>query len=367
MIPLVHPLLGKEEENAVTAVIRSRMVASGAWVDRFEKATASMAGTKFGIATSNGTTALHAALLACGIKAGDKVLTTPLTFIATANSILYCGAKPVFADIDPATFNLSPQCVEKVLRRERNIKAMIVVHLYGMPADMNALGALARKYKVTLIEDCAQAHGARYNGKVVGSFGSASAFSFYATKNIMTGEGGMVLTDDPDIDSRCRQIVNHGRDGHSTHTILGYNYRLTNIAAAIGLAQLKRLKKWSVTRRKNAAYLTRGLKDLTLLKTPVTPAGCEPVFHQYTLRVESSLRARLIEHLTRKGVGCGIYYPATVYNQPLYRDLGYRPGICPEAEKAAAEVVSLPVHPSLTRKDLDVIISAVRSFADRLE
>ncbi len=367
MIPLVHPLLGKEEERAVAAVIRSRMVASGAWVDRFEKGMASIAGTKHGIASSNGTTALHAALLACGVKERDKVLTTPLTFIATSNSILYCGAKPVFADIDPATFNLAPVSVEKALRRERNVKAMIVVHLYGMPADMDALASLARKYRVTLIEDCAQAHGALFDGKMVGSFGSASAFSFYATKNVMTGEGGMVLTNDDSIDRRCRQIVNHGRDGHSTHTILGYNYRLTNIAAAIGIEQLKRLKKWSAARRRNAACLTKGLKDITLLKTPFVPERCEPVYHQYTLRVEASLRQRFIEHLTRKGIGCGIYYPSTVYNQPLYRDLGYRPGLCPEAEKAAAEVVSLPVHPALTKKDLDAIISAVRSFAERLE
>ena len=170
---------------------------------------------------------MRAALLACGIKPGDKVLTTPFSFIATANAILYCGTKPVFADIDPKTFNLSPAETEKALKHDKGIKAVIIVHLYGQPCDMEAFMKLKKKYKFILIEDCAQAHGARFKSKVVGSYGDASAFSFYATKNVTTGEGGLILTSNPKIDGLARQIINHGRDGHSNHTILGYNFRLT--------------------------------------------------------------------------------------------------------------------------------------------
>lgn len=366
MIPLVHPIFGREEKKILNEVVDSRILASGEYVDKFEKAFAGYCGSKYGIAASNGTTALHAALLACGIKKGDMVLTTPFSFIATANSVLYCGAKPVFADIDPETYNISAAAAEAILKKDRSIRALLIVHLYGMPADMSAIMRLSKKYKVPVIEDCAQAHGAKFKGRTVGSFGAAAAFSFYATKNMTTGEGGIVLTNSAAIDALARQVVNHGRSGHSTHTLLGYNYRLTNLAAAIGLVQLGKLDGWSVARRRNAAFLNKHLGGLGFLSVPVLPEDREPVFHQYTVRVKAGLRDRFMKHLAAKGIGCGIYYPAAIYRQPLYLDLGYRKGICPEAEKAAAEVVSLPVHPSLKQEDLRKIVEAVQAFGEEL-
>jgi len=314
------------------------------------------------VAVSSGTTALHAALLAAGIQPGDKVLTTPLSFIATANSILFCGARPVFADIDPATFNLSPEAAEQALKKEKNIKAVILVHLYGMPADMDAFLKLKKKYKFILIEDCAQAHGATYKGIIAGSFGDLSAFSYYATKNIMTGEGGMVHTSNPRYDKLIRQIINHGRSGHSVHTILGYNFRLTNLAAGIGIVQLGKLKQWNAARKKNARYLSEHLQGLGFITTPAIPAHADPVFHQYTVRIPHVLRKKFMEYLQKNGVGNGIYYPEVIYRQPFYQKMGYKKGLCPVAEKAVQEVLSLPVHPALTAKDLETIVTVIRGF-----
>lgn len=362
MIPLVHPIFGESEKKILSEIIDSRMIASGKYVETFEKMCAEKFGAKFAVATSNGTTALHAALLACGVKPGDKVLTTPFSFIATANSILYCGAKPIFADIDPETYNLSPKKVDEAFRLQPDIKAVIVVHLYGLPADMDEFLRLKKKYGFILIEDCAQSHAAKYKGKTVGSFGDAAAFSFYATKNITTGEGGIVLTDSPKSDALTRQIINHGRDGQSNHTMLGYNFRLTNLAAGIGIEQLKRLDAWSAKRRENAAFLNSKLKGISQLTLPAEDKNITPVFHQYTIRLGASLRPKLIEHLKERGIGCGVYYPCAIYEQPLYKDLGYTLGLCPEAELAGREVLSLPVHPALEAHELSDIASAVTEF-----
>ena len=362
MIPLVHPIFGKNEKKSLSEIIDSRIIASGKYVERFEAVSARMFGTKYAVAASNGTTALHAALLACGVKPGDKVLTTPFSFIATANSILYCGAKPVFADIDPGTYNISAREAEKVLKKEKNVKAVIIVHLYGMPCDMDAFNKLKKKYKFVLIEDCAQAHGARFKGKVVGSFGDASAFSFYATKNVTTGEGGLILTNAPEVNALARQIVNHGRDEHNNHTVLGFNFRLTNLAAGIGIEQLKHLDEWSRARRANAGFLNSRLRDIQGITTPEIPSGYTPVFHQYTIGVKNGLRDKLAEHLKLSGVGCGIYYSRAIYRQPLYAKLGYKPGLCPEAEKASSEVLSLPVHPALKKRELGTIAGSVKRF-----
>jgi len=362
MIPLVHPIFGHNEKKILSEILDTTIIASGKYVERFENTGAALFGAKHAVATSNGTSALHSALVATGIKPGDKVLTTPFSFIATANSILYCGAKPVFADIDPKTCNLSPVETEKVLKKEKNIKAVIIVHLYGQPCDMDAFMKLRKKYGFILIEDCAQAHGAKFKNRVVGSFGDASAFSFYATKNVTTGEGGLVLTNDDKVEALVRQFINHGRDGHSNHTLLGYNFRLTNLAAGLGIEQLKNLEEWSSVRRENAAYLNSHLSDLKHIKTPQNIKGTTPVFHQYTIRVRSDIRENLIDYLKDRAIGHGVYYPYAIYKQPLYQKLGYAAGLCPEAEKAANEVLSLPVHPALKRHELDAVINAVREF-----
>jgi dTDP-4-amino-4,6-dideoxygalactose transaminase len=362
MIPIAYPVIEKEERLLIEEVLNSRMLASGKYVETFERDFAKYSGAKFAIATTNGTTALHTALLTCGVERGDKVVTTPFSFIATSNSILFCGAKPVFADIDPQTFNISAESLEKVLKKEKNVKAVIIVHLYGLTCDMDAILKLKKKYKFKLIEDACQAHGAQYKGKKAGSFGDAAAFSFYATKNMMTGEGGIVLTNGAKAGKYARQIINHGRDGHSTFTVLGYNYRLTNLAASIGIAQLGKLEKWISKRTENAQKYNNAFKELDFIKTPFVPENSRHVFHQYTVRIKAGERNKFMNYLKENGVGCGIYYDTVLYRQPYYKKLGYKAGLCPNAEKAAKEAVSLPVHPSLSDSDIDKIIKAVKGY-----
>ncbi|MDR3256293.1 MAG: DegT/DnrJ/EryC1/StrS family aminotransferase [Endomicrobium sp.] len=362
MITVAYPIIGKKEKQLIKEVLDSRMLASGKYVVQFEQSFAKYSGAKFSIANANGTTALHTALLMCKIKPGDKVITTPFSFIATSNSILFCGAKPIFVDIDPKTFNINPVELEKTLKKERSIKAVLIVHLYGLPCDMDAILKLKKKYKFKLIEDSCQAHGAKFKNRKVGSFGDAAAFSFYATKNMMTAEGGITLTNDVKADKYGRQIINHGRKDHLTHTVLGYNYRLTNLAAAIGIAQLEQLEGWIEKRIENAQKYNEAFKELDFLQTPYVPKNCRHVFHQYTIRVPLSEREKIIKYLAKNGIGSGIYYDTVLYKQPFYKQLGYKAGLCKEAEKAASEVLSLPVHPSLSKADTDKIINVVKGY-----
>lgn len=362
MIPLAKPILGKREKQLINEVIDSGIIASGKYVEKFEQMFAKVSNAKHAIVCSNGTTALNTALLACGIKKGDKVITTPFTFIATSNSILYCGAKPIFADIDPKTYNIDPKSVEKILKKEKDIKAVICVHLYGLPCDMGELLKLKKKYNFILIEDACQAHLAKYRTKTVGTIGDAGAFSFYATKNMTTGEGGAVLTNNSKIEKLSRKIINHGRMAHYGHDMLGYNFRLTNVCAAIGIAQCEQIEKWTKQRIANAKKLSDGLKDVSFLETPFVPKDYTHVFHQYTVRVKDGLRDKLMQYLKDNGIGCGIHYPEVLHRQPLYKKLGYKRNLCPVAEQAAKEVLSLPVHPSVSGKDIDTIIKTIKGF-----
>ena len=296
MVRLCKPVISEEEKKAVIAVLDSGMIASGEQVEQFENRFAEYIGVNHAIASSSGTTALHTALTASGIAPGDKVITTPFTFIASANSILYCGAEPIFVDIDTRTFNIDPERLEDALKENDDVKAILVVHLFGLPCDMPRIAELAEKYGVKVIEDCAQAHGAAINGRKVGSLGVAAAFSFYPTKNMTTGEGGMVVTNDQEIMERCRKLINHGRSGRYLHDTLGYNYRMTNIAAAIGLGQLSRLDKLNSRRIANAGYLSEHLSTLGWLEVPFVPEDSVHVFHQYTVKAESSKRDLLAEN-----------------------------------------------------------------------
>ena len=257
MIPIAKPLLGKEEIDAVTEVLSSGMIAQGPKVDEFEIAFSEYTGCEYSAAVNSGTAALHIALLAHGIGKGDEVITTPFSFIATANSILYTGAKPVFADIEPDTYNIDPEKIkEKITSKTR---AIIPVHLYGHPADMKAIMEIAEDSKLIVVEDACQSHGAAYNGKRVGSFGTG-AFSFYPTKNMTTSEGGMLTTNDKEIAERAKMIRAHGSKVRYLHEMLGFNLRMTDIAAAIGLVQLGKLDKFTAARQKNAEMLTKGLQ-----------------------------------------------------------------------------------------------------------
>lgn len=360
MIPIANPIIEKKEKDNVLEVLDSGMLASGSYVRDFEDKFSSYIGTEYANATTSGTTGLHVALKAAGIEEGDKVLTTSFTFIASSNSILYCGAEPVFVDVREDTFNIDPDAMREKLEENPGIKAVVIVHLYGLSCDMDPIMELVEEYDLTLIEDAAQAHGAKYKDQMVGSFGNAAVYSFYPTKNMTTGEGGMVLTDDKEIAEKSNLLINHGSAERYKHEILGYNYRMTNIAAAIGLEQLKKLDRYNKKRRENAAYLTENLKDLDWLETPVVPDDRDHVFHQYTIKVEN--RDNFLDHLEENEIGYGIHYPIPAYRQPLYKRLGYDSCNLPVAEKLCEKVVSLPVHPALSQADLEKIVEVVKNF-----
>ena len=364
MIPIAKPLIGDEEINAVIEVLKSGMLAHGKEVEAFEREFAGYLGAKHGIAVTNGTAALDVALKALKIGPGDEVITSPFTFIASANSILFQGAKPVFADIDPKTFNLDPN--EVLERINEKTKAIIVVHLYGQPADMKAFSEIAEDHKLYLVEDCAQAHGAEFDGRKVGTFGDIAAFSFYPTKNMTTGEGGMVVTNDDELAEKARLIRNHGQTKKYLHEELGYNLRMTNIAAAIGRVQLRKLDEWNEKRIENAKLLTDGIKRIGGLTPPYVDPRVKHVFHQYVIRVEDEFpmsRDELAQKLREKGVGTGIHYPMPVHHQPFYQKLGYPEEICQNAVEASKRVLSLPVHPSVSREDVEYILQTLEELA----
>jgi len=360
MIPIARPIISESEKNNIQRVIDSGMLASGNFVKEFEESFAAYTDSNYGIATTSGTTALHVALEAAGIKEGDRVLTTPFTFIASSNSILYCGATPVFADVCPDSFNIDPESIRRKLEEDPDIKGLLIVHLYGLPCEMEEIKELVEEYNLVLIEDCAQAHGAEYSGKKAGTFGKTAAYSFYPTKNMTTGEGGIVLTNDEKVMEKARMLINHGSQKRYYHQMLGYNYRMTNLAAGIGLAQLEKVEEFNTKRRENAAFLNEKLKDLDWLTVPQAPANCKHVYHQYTVKVKD--REGLISLLESEGVGYGVYYPLPVYKQPLYCKMGYQGVKLPVSEELSETVISLPVHPALSKDDLETIVRVVRSY-----
>lgn len=356
MISIAKPQLGDEEKRAVLEVIDSGMLAQGARVKAFEEAFARMCGVKYAIASSSGTTALHLALLAMGIGPGDEVITSPFTFIASANSILYTGAHPVFVDIDPATFNIDPGLIEAAITART--RAILPVHLFGLSCDMDPIMEIAARHELVVIEDACQSHAASYKGKHVGSFGTGT-FSFYPTKNMTSAEGGMITTNDQHIDKKCRVLRQHGMHRRYYHDELGFNFRMTDIHAAIGLEQLKKLEARNQQRHLNASYLNLHLLGVI---TPATPEGYGHVFHQYTVRIPGGRRDALRTYLGEHGVGSEVYYPIPVHKQKYYAEQLGNMGFFPEAEQAATEVLSLPVHPGLSQEDLETIVERVNEF-----
>jgi perosamine synthetase len=361
MIPITTVRFGPEEEALVLEVLRSGQLAQGAYVERFEREFAALHEVEHAVAVNNGTTALVVAMEALGVGPGDEVITSPFTFVATLNAILEAGATARFADIG-ADFNLEPNHVADLVN-ERT-RAVMPVHLYGYMADMDPIMANAAAHGLHVVEDAAQAVGARYHGRPAGSFG-VGCFSLYATKNLNTGEGGMVTTNDDAIADHLRLLRNQGMRQRYQYEVAGHNYRLTNLAAAVGLPQLARMEEISETRRKNAAALRAGLADVPGLVLPSEPVeGRTHVYHQFTIRITDEApirRDEAIDQLTARGVGCGVYYPKVVYDYECYRE---HPSVVldevPNAERTVAEVLSLPVHPFLSSGDLDRIVSTVR-------
>jgi len=356
MINIAKPLIGNEEKQAVLEVMDSGIIAQGPRVKAFEDAFAEMCGVRHAIATSSGTTALHTALLAHGIGDNDEVITSPFTFIASANSILYTGAKPVFVDIDNRTFNLDPSKIKEVI--SEHTRAIMPVHLFGLSCDMDPIIQIAEEYGLVIVEDACQSHGATYHERKVGSFG-IGVFSLYPTKNITSAEGGMITTDDDATAEQCRMIRQHGMRTRYLHEQLGYNFRMSDIHAAIGLEQLRKLERFNHSRQENAAYLSANLRGVV---TPQVPEGYQHVFHQYTIRVPDGHRDVLRNYLREQGVGSEVYYPQPVHKQPIYESVPRYHQTYPESELAAREVLSIPVHPGLSTSDLGVIVDTINEF-----
>jgi dTDP-4-amino-4,6-dideoxygalactose transaminase len=362
MIPISKPFIGEQEKAAVMAVLESGMLAQGLRVAELERRFAELCRTRHAIATSSGTTALNVALLAHGIGPGDEVITTPFTFIASVNSILYVGARPVLVDIKEDTFNIDPELIAAAVTPRT--RAIMPVHLYGYPCDMDPLLEIAVRHGLDIIEDAAQAVGAKYKGRPVGGgcvrgrqggTRATGCFSLYATKNVMSGEGGMITTDDDEVAERARMIRSHGMRRRYYHDSLGYNFRMSDLHAAIGVVQMQRLGELTAKRRANAAYLSENLRGVRL---PTVQDGYEHVWHQYTVRIDAG-RDAAVQQLSDAGVGTGVFYPVPAHKQRHLSDLGYGKLILPVAEKASREVFSLPVHPQLSQADLEKIVYEV--------
>ncbi|WP_306232505.1 DegT/DnrJ/EryC1/StrS family aminotransferase [Agrococcus beijingensis] len=358
LIPAAKPIIGDEEREAVDRVMRSGLIAQGPEVAAFEREFGErLVGGRLAVAVNSGTAGLHLGLLAAGIGAGDEVVVPSFTFAATGNSVALTGATPVFADIELDTFTLDPASVEEAITPRT--RAIMPVHLYGHPARMQELRIIAERHGLMMFEDAAQAHGATLGGSPVGTFGTFAMFSLYPTKNMTSGEGGMVVVDSENMARAVRLLRNQGMERQYANELIGFNARMTDIHAAIGRVQLTKLDAWTDQRRRNAARLDR---DLVGIQTPAVAAGAEHVYHQYTIRVEDDRDGFSRALKDEYGIGNGVYYP--IPNHRLESLKKFAPGLeLPNTEAAAATVLSLPVHPSLSDSDMDRIITGVNVLA----
>lgn len=349
----------REEINeAVLKVIESGCYILGPNVAALEEEVAAYCQASFGIGVASGTDALYISLLAIGIKPGDEVITVPFTFIATAEVITLLGAKPVFVDIDPLTFNINPDRIEAAVTKKT--KAIIPVHLYGQPADLDPILSLAAKYDLKVIEDGAQAMWAEYKGKRIGAIGDLGALSFFPAKNLGAyGDGGMVITNNEDLANRIKMLRVHGSKEKYHHSIIGFNARLDELQAAILRVKLKYLAEWTEARRQKAAAYNQGLKDSSVTTPPEAPFA-RHVYNQYTIR--SKRRDELKEHLANKGIPTAIHYPMPLHLQEAFAYLGYKKGDFPESERAAGEVLSLPIYPELSEQQVEEVIKGIADF-----
>ena len=354
----------KEIDSIVIKVLSSGVFIEGKEVEECEKEIAKFCNTKYAVSLNSGTDALFLSLKALGVGPGDEIITTPFTFIATAEVIANCGAKPVFVDIKPETFNIDSSKIKKVITKKT--KAIIPVHLFGQMADMDEVMKIAKEYKLFVIEDAAQALGAEYKSRKAGTIGDLGCFSFFPTKNLgACGDGGMIVTNNKKLADKIRLLRNHGSSLREKYLnlILGTNSRLDTIQAAILRVKLKRLKKWNKKRIENAKYYNKKLEGVGDIRIPVVTPSQTHIFHQYTIRAKR--RNKLRKHLKEKGVPTMIYYFLPLHLQPAFQYLGYKRGNFPIAERAAKEVLSLPIYPELTKKDQNYIIQKIKEFYEK--
>ena len=364
-VPMAQVLLDQREIRAVEQVLKSGNLRAGQVTEKFESSFAAAAGARHAVAVSSGTAALHLACHAL-LKPGDEVIVPDFTFIATAAMVAAVGAKPVFADVDPRTFTLGPAEVER--RITPRTRALIPVHLYGQPADITGLVRLARRHKLRIIWDAAQAHGAQFHNRDVGSFPDAVCYSFYPTKNMTTGEGGMITTSNGSLANQLRLLRSHGEAGRYRHVRLGFNFRTTDIASAIGLVQLSKLGKAVRTRRRNAGILKEGLRDIPGLHTPELIRGAGHSFSLFTICIDKRQagisRDALAKALRLRGIQSAVHYPLPLHRQPVFRGYGLDRDF-PVSARLAKSVLSLPVHPGVKEDDLRYIVQSVREILRR--
>jgi perosamine synthetase len=356
----MDPRLDNETESAALEALRHDKYVGGENVYKFEEEFAGYIGTKHAVSTSSGTSALSLALTAMSLKEGEEVITTPLSFVATANSVMHAGGVPKFADINPVDYNIEP----KEIGRGKSIPRIIMpVHLFGHPCQMDELGAIADSHGSVILEDACQAHGAKYKGRRVGSIGAGGCFSFYPSKNMTVfGDGGMFVTQDEELAKTVRMLRDHGRTSHYEHEIVGYTSRLNSMNAAMGRVQLRNLDRWNERRRMNAGAYDELLDGIEGLSLPPEPeSGLEPVYHLYVIRTNS--RDALKTWLEERGVQCGIHYPIPIHLQPAYRrEFGYETGQFPATEEFCKTCLSIPVHQYLTTDDITIISDLIREF-----
>ena len=349
-----------EIDNAIKEIIDNTAFILGKSVEELEKSFAEFCNVKYAIGVNSGTAALHLALLSLGIKQGDEVITVPNTFIATAEAISHCGATPVFCDINEKTYNIDPELIEEKITNKT--KTIVPVHLYGNPCDMDKINAIAEKHNLFVVEDACQAHGAEYKGKKVGSLSNISAFSFYPGKNLGAyGEGGMIITNNEELANKCRLYRAHGEHPKNTHSIIGYNYRLEGMQAAVLNVKLKHLSQWNEARREKAEIYNRLLKNIVI--TPKIDKNNKSVFHLYVIRHKQ--RDKLREFLQKKGIATGIHYEKPIHLQQAYSALGYNEGDFLIAEKVMKEIVSLPIYPELTEEQIEYVCNTIKEFEEK--
>jgi perosamine synthetase len=366
IIPLSKPVFDREMARAAIDALRNEHFVLGDSVFKFEEEFAKYCDVDFAVSTSSGTTALTIALLALGVPKGQRVITTPASFIATSNSILHAGSKPAFADIDPLTYTIDPEMIRRAV--SRRTKAIIPVHLYGYPADMNPIVDIADKHGVSVVEDACQAHGAFYEGRKVGCLGDVGCFSFYPSKNMtVAGDGGMLVTNSEKVATMAARLRDCGRKSKYIHDLVGYTARLNTVNAAVGRIQLRHLDRWNEKRRRNAQTYNRLLSDVDGLTLPPKGNGkTRPVYHLYTIKTK--LRDRLKAWLQACGIECGVNYPLPIHLQPVYEEMfGFREGAYPRSEELSRTCLSIPMYPSLSRIESEFICEKIHGFFENQE